>query len=258
MFTPAATRVAFIGSGAVGKALAVALARTGVPVVAAASRTAQSAHDLAATVAALAPDAPPVESHGDAQQAAVDAADCVFITTFDGAIAEVSEALSWRPGQGVVHCSGATTIDALAAAEAQGAVVGSLHPLQAFASDVEAALEALPGSTFGIEARDDISDYLEELALSLGGRPLSLRSEDKALYHATVVTMGGVLQGQLAALSQIWSERFGVDRNDAAQALIPIVRGCADVIAAAGFPDAMAGLPPSPPSSPPSPPTALS
>ena len=61
---------------------------------------------------------------------------------------------------------------------------------------MEAALEALPGSTFGIEARDDISDYLEELALSLGGRPLSLRSEDKALYHATVVTMGGVLKSQ--------------------------------------------------------------
>ena len=37
------------------------------------------------------------------------ACDLVFITTPDDAIGTVAAALTWRPGQGVVHCSGATS-----------------------------------------------------------------------------------------------------------------------------------------------------
>ena len=226
------SRIAFVGSGAVGKTLAVALSRAGRPVVAAASRTYASAEDLAARVEGC-------EALGSAQEAA-DRADFVLITTFDGAIGPVAESIRWRTGQGVAHCSGATSLDVLAAPAAQGAGIGSLHPLQAFAS-VETALSALPGSTFGIEGEGEVREYLTAMALDLGGRPIALRSEDKPLYHATVVAVGGVLMGQAAAIAQIWEDRFGTPRNEANASLMPILRGVADVLEHSGFPDGIAG-----------------
>ena len=226
------SNIAFIGSGAVGKTLAVALSRRGYPVVAAASRTFASAQDLAKRIDAC--------KAYDSIQKAVDHADFIFITTFDGVIKTVADEIKWLPGQGVAHCSGVTSLDVLDGPASLGVEVGSIHPLQAFAS-VETALDALPGSTFGIEGAGDVGDYLTTLAEDLGGRPIALRSEDKPLYHASVVTIGGVLMAQAAAVAQVWEDRFGVPRNEANSSLMPILRGVADVIEVKGFPDAMAG-----------------
>lgn len=226
------TKIAFVGSGAVGKTLAVALSRRGYPVVASGSRTFASAQDLAGRIEGC-------QAYESIQDAA-DRADFVFITTFDGAIKPVADAVRWRAGQGVAHCSGVTSLDVFESPAAQGVEIGSLHPLQAFAS-VESALEALPGSTFGIEGTGEIQAYLTQIARDLDGRPISLRSEDKPLYHASVVTIGGVLMGQVAAVAQIWEDRFGVPRNEANSSIVPILRGVADAIQANGFPDAIAG-----------------
>lgn len=226
------SNIAFIGSGAVGKTLAVALSHRGYPVVAAASRTFASAQDLAKRIDAC-------QAYHSIQKA-VDHADFIFITTFDGVIKTVADEIKWLPGQGVAHCSGVTSLDVLDGPASLGVEVGSIHPLQAFAS-VETALDALPGSTFGIEGAGDVGDYLTTLAEDLGGRPIALRSEDKPLYHASVVTIGGVLMAQAAAVAQVWEDRFGVPRNEANSSLMPILRGVADVIEAKGFPDAMAG-----------------
>ncbi|MBK6431286.1 hypothetical protein [Candidatus Amarolinea dominans] len=69
-------------------------------------------------------------------------AQLVLLTVPDGAIAAccqaVAQAGGWRSGQGVVHCSGAVEVSALAPAQVAGAVIGGFHPLQAFAT-VEAA-----------------------------------------------------------------------------------------------------------------------
>ena len=226
------SKIAFVGSGAVGKTLAVALSRAGYRVVAAASRTYASAQDLAGRIDGC--------QATERIQEAADRADFVLITTFDGAIGPVADSITWREGQGVAHCSGATSLDVLKGAADQGAAVGSLHPLQAFAS-VEAALSALPGSTFGIEGEGEIREFLQALALDLGGQPVALRSEDKPLYHATVVTLGGVLMGQAAVIAQIWEDRFGIPRNEANASLMPILRGVADVLESSGYPDGIAG-----------------
>ncbi len=226
------SKIAFVGSGAVGKTLAVALSRQGYPVVATASRTFASARDLAMRVEGC-------EAYESIQDA-IDRADFVFITTFDGAIKPVADGITWRAGQGVAHCSGVTSLDVLEGPAGQGVAIGSMHPLQAFAS-VEAALEALPGSTFGIEGTGNIQTYLSGLAVDLDGRPIALRSEDKPLYHASLVTIGGVLMGQAAVITQIWADRLGVPRNEAIASLMPIVRGVANVIESSGFPAAIAG-----------------
>ena len=226
------SKIAFVGSGAVGKTIAVALSRQGYPVVASASRTFASAQDLARRIE----DCVAYESIQDA----ADKADFVFITSFDGVIKQIADSINWQAGQGVAHCSGVASLDVLEGPAGQGVEVGSLHPLQAFAS-VETALEALPGSTFGIEGAGDVQAYLTQVATDLGGNPISLRSEDKPLYHASVVMIGGVLMGQAALIAQVWEDRFGVPRNEANLSLMPILKGVADVLATNGYPAGIAG-----------------
>jgi len=226
------TKIAFIGCGAVGKTLAVALSKGGYSVIAASSRTYSSAEDLASRIAGCV-------SYESIPEAALQA-DLIFITTFDSAIESVVNSIKWSARQAAVHCSGASSLDVLKTAESQGASIGSFHPLQAFAG-VDDALAALPGSTFGIEGEGQLKDYLTQLALDVGGKPIFLQSSDKPLYHASAVTLGGVLMGQIAVIAQIWQDRLGVERNEALKTLIPMVRGVADALEANGIPNGIAG-----------------
>ena len=128
-----ALSLGFIGAGRVGTALARALDRRGHRVLGVASRTVDSARRLAQMV-------PGCKSSTDPQEVA-EAAGLVFITTPDEVIAQVAAQIRWHPGQIVVHCSGATSLEALQPAQEQGALVGGLHPLQSFASgQIEAGL----------------------------------------------------------------------------------------------------------------------
>ena len=99
------SKLGFIGAGRVGKALAVALHREGYAVVSTASRTLASAEALAELV----PDCTAYTTFDEAASAA----DFVLITSTDDAIGPVATTTSWKPGQGVVHCSGSASLDAL-------------------------------------------------------------------------------------------------------------------------------------------------
>lgn len=225
------SRIGIIGGGNVGKALAIALSREGYPVVAAASRRFSSAQAMAAPVAQCV-------AYGSAAEAA-DVSNFVLITSTDDAIGPIASSISWRQGQGVAHCSGAASLDVLEPARQQGATPGGFHPLQTF-SAVEDALKALPGSTFGIEGEGEMRSYLNDMARALGGNPIFLRSEDKALYHASVIMVGGLLTELAGAVAQLW-RNFGIERAEALQALLPIMEGGVATLQAVGVPGALAG-----------------
>ena len=225
------SKIGFIGAGLVGGSLAVALAGAGYPVVAVASRTRASAVGLAARIHGCAVYALPQE--------VVDASDVVFVTTTDGAIGEVAAAQRWRPGQGAVHCAGAATLDVLEGAARDGALVGAMHPLQAFSS-VENGVESIPGTTFGIEAEPPMREYLRSMALAVGGRAVFVRAEDKALYHLTGVMMGGLLTTLGATAAQLW-DRIGMGRDEGVRALVPMMRSVSHNLERSGLPGAVAG-----------------
>ena len=214
-----------------GKSLAVALSRKDYPVVAAASRTFASAQALAKLV-------PGCTAHPDPNEAAA-AADFVFISSSDDAIGPVAAAVTWRPGQGVAHCSGVASLDVLEPAERQGATAGAFHPLQVFSS-VDTAIRSLPGATFAIEGSPEMRAYLQQMALDLEGRPIFLRSEDKPLYHASIVMMGGLLSGMVGAVADLWAN-FGIGRDEAVKSLVPIIQGNVLTLQSVGIPDAIAG-----------------
>ncbi len=227
----AKAQVGFIGAGKVGAALAACLQDAGYPVVAVASRTRAAAEAFAAAM-------PGCRVLATAQEVA-DAADLVFITTPDDAIREVAQGVRWRPGASVVHTSGAESSEALAAAAAQGAAVGSLHPLQTFADAAQARLN-LPGSVFAVEAEGDLKATLMAIVEALRGTAIELRPEDKALYHAAAVLVSNYTVTLAKLASDLWL-RFGWERPAAVKALLPLLKGTLANIEALGVPGALTG-----------------
>ena len=227
-------RIGFIGIGALGSGLAMALAQQGYPVTAVHSRrphpTIQLAGRLANCQAVTSP------------QAVADAADLVFITTPDSAIAAVTTAIKWRPGQGVVHCCGAAGLELLVAATAQGATAGAFHPFQTFAglSNPAAALARLRGVVFAVSAAGWLQEYLEDVARRLGGRPVQIADADRPLYHAAAVLGCGYVATVLQAAASLW-QAAGFSQEQAIDALLPLARATLENIATLGLPAALTG-----------------
>jgi predicted short-subunit dehydrogenase-like oxidoreductase (DUF2520 family) len=224
-------KIGFIGAGTTGNALAVRLSQRGWPVVAVSSRTVSSAQKLAGLV-------PNCQVCHTAQELA-DAAELVFITTPDDVITQVCDEVQWHEGQGVVHCSGAHSVDILESARILGAAVGSFHPLQTFA-DVNQAIENLPGSTFTLEAEEPLLSTLKELTSLLNGNWVELKPGDKVLYHAAAVFACNYLVTLVKLALDLWLD-FGVSSKEATRALLPLLKGTIKNIDAIGLPDCLTG-----------------
>ncbi len=226
-----ATQIGFIGAGNVGGSLAVAMSNAGYPVTAVGSRTFASAQTFAGRISDC-------KAYENIQEVA-DRADFVFISTSDDAIKTVCNQVSWHEGQGVAHCSGAASVDLLQPAVDQGAVAGAFHPLQAFNS-VENGVKAIPGVTFGIEGNDAIQSYLRGIASDIKGIPISLRPQDKVLYHVSGVLMGNLLAVLASVAASMW-EKFDHTRDEGVRALSPMMPAVSSNLDSVGVPQAVAG-----------------
>jgi predicted short-subunit dehydrogenase-like oxidoreductase (DUF2520 family) len=224
-------RIGFVGAGRAGTVLALALSNSGYQVVAIASRRLESAESLADRL-------PSARAFADLQEV-ITAADLIFLTVPDGAIAEVASRLAWRVGVAVIHTSGALSRDVLAPAAAQGAATGSLHPLQTFAG-LDQALLNLPGSVFAVEASGELRETLLRVVADLGGTAIELSAEDKILYHAAAVFASNYIV-TLTALAADLLAHLGVGRDDALRALLPLVRGAVNNLETLGLPGALTG-----------------
>jgi predicted short-subunit dehydrogenase-like oxidoreductase (DUF2520 family) len=223
--------IGIIGAGTVGTALAIRLSRKGYSVNAVTSRSPSSAHRL-------------VQMCGSGQaypdlQSVADNAGFIFITTPDDVIPVVVDQVRWHKDQFVVHCSGADSLDVLEPARIVGARVGSFHPLQTFAS-IHKAVENLPGSTFALEAEGDLLEILKEMAVALEGRWIKLGAGDKASYHAAAVMTSNYLVTLIKLASDLW-ESFGIPRDQAIQALMPLLKGTVNNLQDLGIPNALTG-----------------
>ena len=226
-----ATQIGFIGAGNVGGSLAVAMSNAGYPVTAVGGRTFASAQTFAGRISDC-------TAYENIQEVA-DRADFVFISTSDDAIKTVCDQVSWREAQGVAHCSGAASVDLLQPAVDQGAVAGAFHPLQAFNS-VENGVKAIPGVTFGIEGNDAIQSYLRGIASDIKGIPISLRPQDKVLYHVSGVLMGNLLAVLASVAASMW-EKFDHTRDEGVRALSPMMPAVSSNLNSVGVPQAVAG-----------------
>jgi predicted short-subunit dehydrogenase-like oxidoreductase (DUF2520 family) len=209
--------IGVVGAGRVGGALALALARSGWRVVAIASRRIASAEALAELVPG---------ARACLAQELVASCRLIFLALPDGALAAFAEAQPWRAEQAVVHTSGALGLDALAAARTRGALVGCLHPLQAFPAGPPAP-ERLRGATCGIEGPPPLAALLRALVVELGARPLALDGVRRAPYHAAAVFASNYAIALLEAASEAW-RAAGLPEAAAREALSALLAGAVE------------------------------
>jgi len=224
-------RIGFIGAGQLAVPLAWSISRGGYAVVGAASRSRASAERLVGGV-------PGARVYDDAQEL-VKACDLAIIAVPDDAIAPVTRSLAWEDRHAVIHCSGATEVSALAAAAEAGALTGGFHPLQTF-TNTEAALATLPGCTVGIEADSWLFDALSHMAKAIGCQPIRLPPGSRALYHASGSFAASFLVRLINDGLDLWSG-FGVSREDAFKALLPLTKGTVAALEANGPVRGLAG-----------------
>ncbi|MDD4334324.1 MAG: DUF2520 domain-containing protein [Desulfotomaculaceae bacterium] len=227
-------RIAVIGAGKVGSALALLLNRQGYPVVGVASKSINSARRVAEELNAPATVKPEEVTTG---------ADVIFVTTPDRVIADVAERITaqggFKPGQVVFHTSGAHSADEIGSVRRAGALAASLHPLQSFA-DIKMAMENLPGSFFALEGDPEALPLAEQIVKDLGGKSFSIAAEDKPLYHAAACVASNYLVSLMHLATGFYS-RFGLTRAESFEALLPLIRGTINNISQVGPVQALTG-----------------
>jgi predicted short-subunit dehydrogenase-like oxidoreductase (DUF2520 family) len=224
-------KVGIIGAGTVGTALAVRLSSRGYNISAINSRTHTSAQRLVEAVRS--------GQIYDNSQGVADNADFVFITTPDDVIGTVALGTKWYTDQSVVHCSGADSAAVLEPARRAGAQVGSFHPLQTFAS-FKQAIDNIPGSTFALEAVEPLFSELRKMAIDLDCRWIELKAEDKTAYHIAAVMACNYLVTLVKMATDLW-QTFDIPREQAVQALLPLLKGTIHNIETIGIPQCLTG-----------------
>ena len=67
-----------------------------------------------------------------------------------------------------------------------------MHPLRSFADPARAA-ELFPGTACAVDGDEDAVEVLEGFVRSIGGAPLRVRTDRKAIYHAGAVLASNAL-----------------------------------------------------------------
>jgi predicted short-subunit dehydrogenase-like oxidoreductase (DUF2520 family) len=238
MSQPSLPRLGFVGAGRIARCLALGFARAGYPVTAIASRSPESARQLASQIESCA-------AYDDPQRI-VESADILFLTVPDDSIGSTANTLAFpacaAPGKeawAVVHCSGASPVELLAPARDQGASIGGFHPLYLFSGDLT-DVDRIAGCSVTIEADGALKDALMALAAALRCHPLSIPAGGRLLYHAAAHNAASFTLCSLAENVNLW-RKLGFDEHDALRALLPMMAGTLETARDRGLANALAG-----------------
>ena len=208
-------RIAIVGAGNLGSALAVSLRRAGFTVDAVIARptgnSINRARQLAKQIGA---------------RALTDAADlraelvwfCVPDSEIGRAARMLAQRVRWK-GTVALHSSGALTSDELEPLRQCGAAVASVHPLMTFVAGSRPALDGVP---FAIEGDLRAVRMARQIVRELGGQPFAIRKKDKAAYHAWGTFASPLLTALLATTERV-AVSAGLKRKAASRRMIPIL-----------------------------------
>jgi len=208
-------RIAIVGAGNLGSALALALYRSGYLVDAVVMRSDGASLRKARSLAK--------EVGGIAARPAQINANVVWLCVPDGEIAKVARVLArnrdWE-GEVALHSSGALTSDELEALRRRGASVASVHPLMTFVRGSHPALVDVP---FAVEGDAHAVQVARRIVNDLGGRAYSIRKQDKVAYHAWGTFASPLLMALLATTEHA-AAAAGVRGKAARQRMLPILQ----------------------------------
>ena len=116
-------------------------------------------------------------------------ADLVLLTVPDDTLPALVTALTAdgaiHAGQFVAHPAGRYGIDVLRPAVEVGAIPLALHPVMTF-TGTSVDLARLEDCPFGVTTLDQVRPVAEALVVEMGGEPVWVPEESRALYHAAV------------------------------------------------------------------------
>jgi predicted short-subunit dehydrogenase-like oxidoreductase (DUF2520 family) len=209
-------RIAIVGPGRLGSALAQELRRVGYRITEIVSRNSIASRRKARALAK--------KVHGVAAMSSPHLdADLVWFCVPDREIAKAARHLAqvanWK-GKIAFHSSGALASDELNVLRRRGAAVASVHPLMTF---VRASVPSLQGISIALEGDTRALRAAREIARDLGAEAFSISKSKKSAYHA----WGGFTSPLLIALL-VTGERVahaaGLSPTDARKKMLPIVR----------------------------------
>ena len=215
---PGVTRpkIAIVGAGRVGTALAVRLTEAGYRITELISRRTPSprgkGYGLARRLRATA------SSLGGAR---LDA-DVVWFCTPDEQVARTAAELArlvWNH-KFAFHASGVLTSDELGVLRGRGAQVASVHPLMTF---IPGVVPKLTGVTFAVEGDPGAVRIAAATVRTLGGDVLRIRKQDKAAYHVFATMICPMLVSLLATAERV-GMLAGISAARARTAMWPIIR----------------------------------
>ena len=208
-------RVAIVGAGNLGAALARSLRLAGYGIEAVIGRSGGTSLNRARRLAKQ------VGARAESDFSSV-GAELVWFCVPDAAIAaaaeSVAEQIEWK-GTVALHSSGVLTSDELAALRKRGAAVASVHPLMTF---VQGSRPSLKGVPFALEGDVAAVRLARRVVQDLGGKAYTIRKKDKAAYHAWG-TFASPLFTALLATTEAVATVSGVSRKAAKQRMIPIL-----------------------------------
>jgi predicted short-subunit dehydrogenase-like oxidoreductase (DUF2520 family) len=225
---------AIIGAGKVGDIFATALHQCGYKLVGVASRTSASA-------AALAERFTVPWSVNPAEIAKM--AEMVFITTSDrhigNVVRQIARSGGWCNEQYVYHASGTFPANILAVAKEQGAFIGALHPLQAFAG-LKHKENCLSGVYFAVDGDNQAVDLAKSMVHDMGGHSFFVPSDKRALYHAAACIASNYLVVLVHNAVNLF-QQLGLSAEEAATALVPLLQGTLNNLMSKGTEKALTG-----------------
>ena len=119
----------------------------------------------------------------------VAAVDLVLVAVPDDALAGLLTGLAAagvvKPGQFWVHLSGRHGIGILEPVVRRGALPLAIHPVMSF-TGTSIDLARLEGCPFGVTAPGELRSAAEALVIEMGGEPVWVPEESRALYHAAL------------------------------------------------------------------------
>ena len=210
-------RIAIVGPGRLGRALALELKRAGYTISEIVSRSSVASKRKAGDLTRK------VKAHvSTSDRARLDAA-IVWFCVPDREIAasarQLASVVDWT-NKIAFHSSGALASDELKSLHQSGAAVASVHPLMTF---VTGSLPSLRGVPFAMEGDAAAVRSARQIVRALGGEAFTIRKQHKAAYHAWGAFASPLLVAMLVTAEQL-ARKAGLSSVEARKKMLPIVR----------------------------------
>jgi len=165
----------------------------------------------------------------------------LIITTQDDELPSVVHFLADKvhPGTVVLHTSGSISSEILKPLAERDCATASMHPLASI-TNWKDGVERFPRAYFCLEGNEKAVTVGRRIVKTLGGKPFSIKTTEKALYHAAAVTSAGHVTA-LFDIAVSLMTKTGLDRTAARKVLQPLLLGVAQNLASKDTPAALTG-----------------